>query len=211
MSKHFGLIILASVIPLILCLNYRDKRQTITCKNSGEFNFKTLNCDCFPSYTGNDCSQLQCQKADPISCDISLVNYCDFKKINDYCPKLCNRCNCQLLSCQNNGIFNNNTCVCDCFPSYSGKMCENLNCKKPDPLSCKSYSAGYCMSTYISSYCPILCGKCSTAPPICPQILECQNSGIFNKKTCKCDCLPSYIGNRYIKFHRTEINTHFCT
>ena len=26
----------------------------------------------------------------------------------------------QVLTCEHDGKFNNNTCVCDCFPSYSG-------------------------------------------------------------------------------------------
>jgi hypothetical protein len=181
------------------------KRQAIACQNSGQYNPTTLRCDCFPSYTGNDCSQLLCNKTDPVSCGTYVVSYCSYKSINDYCPRLCNRCNCLPISCLNGGIFSNITCGCNCFPSYSGSRCETLNCNIADPASCRSYSPTLCTSSMISAYCPTLCGRCggsvvtvppivttplgATTQPLCPQILQCQNFGAFNNRTCRCDCI----------------------
>ena len=47
-------------------------------------------------------------------------------------------CN-HVLPCMNNNNFNPNTCECDCYPNYSGILCERLDCSLPDPLNCKTY------------------------------------------------------------------------
>jgi hypothetical protein len=111
-------IIAAIAINNVLSLN---KRQTITCLNSGRYNTATMKCDCFPAFTGTDCSQLMCDKQDPATCASYNKTYCSVKLINDYCPKLCDRCKCNPVTCQNNGRYNNATCKCDCFTSKLNK------------------------------------------------------------------------------------------
>jgi hypothetical protein len=189
------------------------KRQAVACQNSGQYNPNTLRCDCFPSFAGNDCSQLLCNKTDPVSCGTYVVSYCSVKQISDYCPRLCNRCNCFPLNCLNGGIFSNVTCACNCFSTYSGSRCETLNCNIADPPSCRSYSTSYCSASQIASYCPTLCGRCGgttpapvvvTTPPVCLQTLQCQNYGIFNNRTCRCDCIIFFF---LLKLLFKKINT----
>ena len=48
------------------------------------------------------------------------------------------------LTCANNNVFNQNTCKCDCFPSYSGTLCEILNCTRLDPTSCSAFGSSNC-------------------------------------------------------------------
>ncbi len=66
------------------------------------------------------------------------------------------------MNCLNNGQFNNQTCKCDCYPNYNGALCENLDCSKPQPSTCASFSQIHCSVNQVSSYCPILCGKCNS-------------------------------------------------
>jgi hypothetical protein len=101
---------LKSLIP------HKNRQLITTCQNSGQYNANALKCDCFPSYAGNDCSQLLCNKTDPSNCNSYNLNYCSVKLVNDYCPRLCNKCKCSPLTCQNGGRYNNATCSCDCFP-----------------------------------------------------------------------------------------------
>jgi hypothetical protein len=92
------------------------------------------------------------------------------------------KCVTNFLPCQNNGVFNNNTCKvngnilslnylkikykykyfykCDCFSNYNGLLCENLKCLA-DPLDCSSFDKSYCLLPLIKSYCPFLCGTCT--------------------------------------------------
>jgi len=101
---------LKSLIP------HKNRQLVTTCLNSGQYNTNSLRCDCFPSYTGNDCSQLLCNKTDPLACNSYNQTFCGVKIISDFCPRLCNKCRCTTLNCQNGGRFNNLTCSCDCFP-----------------------------------------------------------------------------------------------
>ena len=94
------------------------------------------------------------------------------------------------FTCLNGGVFNNNSCSCSCFPLYSGKQCEQLDCNLNDPQQCGSYEPRYCVVSLIQNYCAKKCGRCATRVSNCPP-LDCK-SGVFNAKTCKCDC---YTGN----------------
>lgn len=93
---------------------------------------------------------------------------------------------CPFDTCMNNGTLNPRTCRCNCFVTYSGDRCENLHCEKNDPMECASF-ASYCKTDstlLIPTYCPHTCGKC----PNCQEALNCKNSGLFDRNTCKCQC-----------------------
>jgi len=78
--------------------------------------------------------------------------------------KCANQTNCTKLNCLNNGQFNNQTCKCDCYPNYNGTLCENLDCSKPEPSTCASFSSIHCSVAQVNNYCPFLCGKCTSTP-----------------------------------------------
>lgn len=95
-----------------------------------------------------------------------------------------------------------------------GPACEILMCDIDDPDQCRDYDeTNLCTVMLIESFCPHLCNKCPTTTTEttktsatttsialnqphnnqvvlnqCTQVLNCQNSGIFNNITCKCQC-----------------------
>ncbi len=74
----------------------------------------------------------------------------------------------------------------DCFPAYSGILCEILTCSDEPAICSLSFDVGSCISPIINSFCPKLCGACGTAPittTACPR-LNCLNGGSFNDVTC---------------------------
>jgi hypothetical protein len=106
---------------------------------------------------------------------------------------------CVPFKCENGGSFNNKTCRCDCFPSYSGSRCENLVCS-PDPSDC-NYSTKDCVVSLIRNYCPNLCGMCPLSGPNSTNATQCENvscfnGGSINMSTCKCNCFKNYNGDR---------------
>ena len=66
------------------------------------------------------------------------------------------------LTCLNNGLFSQSTCRCSCLPNYNGSVCEKLICPTSDIYRCSSFNRGHCSDELIASYCPILCGACSS-------------------------------------------------
>jgi hypothetical protein len=105
---------------------------------------------------------------------------------------------CVPFKCENGGSFNNKTCRCDCFPSYSGTRCENLVCS-PDPSDC-NYSTNDCVVSLIRNYCPNLCGRCPMSGPNSTNATQCENincfnGGSINMSSCKCNCFKNYNGD----------------
>jgi hypothetical protein len=43
-------------------------------------------------------------------------------------------------------------------------LCENLDCSKPEPSTCSSFSSVHCSVAQVNNYCPFLCGKCTSNP-----------------------------------------------
>jgi len=111
-------------------------------------------------------------------------------------------------SCLNGGKLDpKKPCQCECYPGFTGPMCELLNCGMSDPADCSTLNLTptQCASSYIfSSSCPFKCGLCSastanqqvntltlaspvTASPTCVT-LRCAPGVIFNPVTCMCPC-----------------------
>lgn len=104
--------------------------------------------------------------------------------VHNFCPNLCGRCHkietstgetntvageeataspsCPFLQCQG-GFFSNVTCACQCYPNWSGALCDQLVCDPSvQPASCSNYSQSYCVYKNFYEYCPLLCGACES-------------------------------------------------
>ena len=157
---------------------------------------------------------------EPTECrDIKLYTTqdCYYGSIPFYCPVLCGICptisvvNTTITTTQNNvkkcnlqlpclnGVKQDLTsCSCECYPAYSGVICENLNCSN-EPKDCQNpqiYIKDDCQYGTIQFYCPVLCGKCvqvpkqttTTTPLNSCLIKSCNNGGKLNTTTCQCQC-----------------------
>ena len=106
------------------------------------------------------------------------------------------------LTCLNGGVFNTNTCVCQCFPNWTGVVCATLVCTKPDPVNCSNFISS-CAVSFIASYCPNMCGLCSpttttttttsTTTSTCAATLSCLNGGYLSPTTCTCQCTRNFL------------------
>ncbi len=65
------------------------------------------------------------------------------------------------LPCQNGNLFNTATCQCDCHSNYYGQLCENLDCTRPEGLSCPVFNKFSCSLSIVRAHCPIKCGLCA--------------------------------------------------
>jgi hypothetical protein len=69
---------------------------------------------------------------------------------------------CNTLECENLGIFNAQTCQCDCMSGYSGSTCDKFDCNSPhlDPTECASLiesDSNACSDQSTKSFCPKTC------------------------------------------------------
>ena len=98
-----------------------------------------------------------------------------------------------VLDCQNGGLFNNKTCACQCYPAYTGNICEFENCNNEPAICSTEFSKDSCAKNKeIMLYCPKLCDQ-----PICKcGFSNCTNGGTFVSESCKCDCIPPFYGYR---------------
>lgn len=167
-----------------------------------------------------------CEKQ-PLECSFFSSSQCTDSYVNSYCPSLCGKCNgatattttltttkssscSSLYPCLNGGTFSLQNCSCICMPSYKGLLCETLMCDK-QPIECNSFTTSQCSTSSIASFCPVLCGKCSSAtdtpnvtttttPQTVPTtskiactLYPCLNGGTFNTTSCSCQCQPAYV------------------
>ena len=161
----------------------------IACENGAQFNDKTCNCECYPSYNGTKCEIHVCGRQDPPNCGLFHKTYCSITTINHYCPLLCGKqCTNTTKVCKNAGKLENGKCVCQ--PQYDGELCETLKCIPEDP-KCSFFTNDSCAKYESFKYaCPYLCGLCSatnTSSALCPNV-NCQNGGILIISDCKCKC-----------------------
>lgn len=99
---------------------------------------------------------------------------------------------CPTLNCQHGGNFNQKTCACECYPSYTGDLCEFGNCKN-QPVSCLTdFGTAKCNDAQIATYCPQMCNMV-----VCRCGFDtCLNGGFFISSSCSCICPPQYTGIR---------------
>ena len=94
------------------------------------------------------------------------------------------------FKCLNYGSFNQETCACDCFPSYSSQYCEKAECPN-EPVQCEaSLGKQACQDEALKFYCPKMCGLSSCE---CGYG-ECLNGGTFDQATCSCSCPLPFSG-----------------
>lgn len=85
-----------------------------------------------------------------------------------------------------NSFSNNNTCLCDCFPSYDGEFCQHSNCTVQSTQCGVQFTPDLCINELVMNYCPIMCKA-----PICVNGCgydTCLNGGTFDAKSCSCIC-----------------------
>jgi len=123
--------------------------------------------------------------------------------VSFYCPTLCGKCIATkvcnpVLQCINGAKQDPSTCKCDCFPGYTGTLCESLICIG-DPSKCSLFTASDCSNPTIAVYCPAMCVKCvmltttQNTTTAC-NTFTCLNGGNFEATKCACSCYPSYFG-----------------
>lgn len=155
-SRHNSTSILLITATLVLLA--RTQVQAWQCMNGGTFTNGA--CVCTGSYFGLRCGQLKCSADDPTTCPM-LSTQCAVQAVKDYCPKTCGVCStcATALICQNGGVYNADLCSCNCPPSFTGRLCETLDCVN-DPGYCANKGVEYCTSGVFRFHCANLCGKC---------------------------------------------------
>ena len=100
------------------------------------------------------------------------------------------------LECLNGGIFDTDSCKCECLPIYSGVNCEKANCAD-ESLQCGTiFKVETCSSDATKFYCPDLCDQ-----PVCTcGSGGCINGGVFDPKTCSCRLFLSTTLMNFIHF-----------
>lgn len=212
-SRHNSNSILLITTALVL-LARTLQVQAWACMNGGTFTNGA--CACTGSYFGLRCGQLKCDADDPTTCS-TLSTQCAVQAVKDYCPKTCGVCSmcATALTCQNGGVYSTKLCSCNCPPSFTGRLCETLDCVN-DPGYCANKGVEYCTSGVFRFHCANLCGKCQggsaalgvayppipapapvASPPVDAngQACKCTQSWItpiFDKATnaCTCPCPP---------------------
>ena len=114
---------------------------------------------------------------------------------------------CTQKTCNNGGHFINDKCLCECYPNYSGDVCQNILCDVNPPLLCLDLSTKECLnSVALYHFCPLLCGKCSQnttsthqaittlSPTTIIQKPSCMYGQIFDITTSTCKCLTGFSG-----------------
>ena len=72
-----------------------------------------------------------------------------------FCPVLCKLCEkpCIELECKNSGQFEETTCSCGCLASYSGELCETLECDKQPSICEVLFDQSKCVDEFVSDFC----------------------------------------------------------
>ena len=94
--------------------------------------------------------------------------------------------------CQHGALFNNNTCVCDCFTSYDGEFCQHSACTVESTQCGTDFPSSLCGIDLVKNLCPIMCKA-----PLCTNGCgydSCLNGGTFNAATCSCTCVAPWGG-----------------
>mmetsp|Transcript_20234 Transcript_20234/g.64589 ORF Transcript_20234/g.64589 Transcript_20234/m.64589 type:complete len:835 (-) Transcript_20234:188-2692(-) len=110
---------------------------------------------------------------------------------------------CQVVECMNTGVFDVDTCSCECEEPWTGDLCEkciprqcphgmiqdpnNCGCMCPADKKCSNggvLDEDSCECKCAGNWAGESCDKCV------PQV--CHNDGIFNEQECTCECMPPY-------------------
>jgi hypothetical protein len=51
---------------------------------------------------------------------------------------------CPIKNCKNGADFNAQTCTCNCFPNWSGDLCETLDCSTEIGICSTTFNQGFC-------------------------------------------------------------------
>lgn len=111
--------------------------KSLNCQNGAKQNSTSCKCDCpkkteagQPAFwSGPECSV--CTQPDPSPCGSK-----GFNTTTCSCEAGCER-----LECNNNGLFNQDACSCDCPAGWAGKLCEEKATGKTAALAGKSCKA----------------------------------------------------------------------
>jgi hypothetical protein len=113
---------------------------------------------------------------------------------------------CEPKACQNGGHFLNDKCQCECYPNYTGDLCQIILCNIDEPLLCSDLLIKDCSLSALFNFCPILCQKCpqgtvstftGTSPkPTTTDVFSCSYGQIFDINISSCKCLPGFSGNK---------------
>ncbi len=79
-----------------------------------------------------------------------------------------------ILRCSNGGVFNYDSCLCDCYPSYTGDRCERVLCDKEPDFCIPNVLNRLCEINWTFYYlCPIKCGICPKRQSTVPMTTKC--------------------------------------
>jgi len=111
-----------------------------SCLNGGYFYAATCTCFCATGFTGTICETSLAATTPTTTTNAPTTT-------TTACP--------QSMSCQNGAKQSRTSCKCDCFPAYTGTLCETLICAN-EPSRCKDTSVFFFFGLYRAINCALL-------------------------------------------------------
>ncbi|XP_036356081.1 neurogenic locus notch homolog protein 1-like isoform X3 [Octopus sinensis] len=184
------------------------------CQNGGICNTNTRMCNCPHGFVGPDCSRRDDCALNPNICQ----NGGTCQLVNNQVSCIClngfqgNRCQVPIQCyppCQNGGICNTNTRMCNCRHGFVGPDCSRRDDCALNPNICQNGGTCQLVNNQVSCIClngfqgdrcqvPIQC-----YPP-------CQNGGICNTNTRMCNCRHGFVGPDCSRRDDCALNPNIC-